>query len=127
MTTCVTRACAIVAAETTYTYRPSDAVAGRASHGDDARAGRLPWPGGLGEVPSGPPGVRVVHLLPIRPHHRTGLLRLESGLSAVAGQRGVLVRSSWARSLARVAGHRPQPLGMHLARPHPPRLAPARS
>ena len=49
-----------------------------------------------------------------RPHHRTGLLRLESGLSAVAGQRGVLVRSSWARRLARVAGNRPQPPGSRL-------------
>ena len=101
-------------AESYYTYRPSYAVAVRAPHGIDVHAGYSPWPGGLGEVLSGPPGVRVVHFLPIRPHHRTGLLRLESGLSAVAGQRGVLVRSSWARRLARVAGHRPQPPGSRL-------------
>ena len=100
--------------ESYYTYRPSYAVAVRAPHGIDVHAGYSPWPGGLGEVLSGPPGVRVVHFLPIRPHHRTGLLRLESGLSAVAGQRGVLVRSSWARRLARVAGHRPQPPGSRL-------------
>ena len=58
-------------------------------------------------VLSGPPGVRVVHFLPIRPLRRTSLLRLGSELSAVARQRCVLARSSSARRLARVAAHSP--------------------
>lgn len=29
--------------ESYYTYRPSDAVAGRTSHVDDVRAGHSPW------------------------------------------------------------------------------------
>ena len=74
--------------ESTYTYSPSDAVAGRASHVDDVRAGRLPWHGGLGEVLPGTIGLRVVHFLPIRQHHRTRLLRPGSTVSAVANQRG---------------------------------------
>mgnify|MGYP003313868607 CR=1 FL=1 len=103
--------------ETTYTYRPSDAVAVRTSHGDDARAGRLPWHGGLGEVLPGTIGLRVVHFLPIRQHHRTRLLRPGSTVSAVADQRGGLAQSSWARRLARVAGHRPQPPGSRVVSP----------
>ena len=99
----------VCTAETTYTYRPSDAVAGQASHGDDARAGRSPWHGGLGEVLPGTLGLRVVQFLPIRPHRRTRLLRPGSTVSAVARQRGGLAWSSWARRLARVAGHNPQP------------------
>ena len=42
--------------ESYYTYRPSDAVAGRASHVDDVRAGHSPWPGGdLIHTVCGPP------------------------------------------------------------------------
>ena len=103
--------------QSTYTYRPSDAVAGRASHGDDARAGRSPWHGGLGEVLPGTLGLRVVQFLPIRPHRRTRLLRPGSTVSAVADQRGGLAQSSWARRLARVAGHRPQPPGSRVVSP----------
>ena len=110
--------------ETTYTYRPSDAVAGRASHVDDARAGRSPWHGGLGEMLPGTLGLRIVHFLPIRPHRRTRLLRLGGAVSAVARQRGVLVRSSSVWRLARVAGHRPQPPGSRLAAPHRQRRSP---
>ena len=105
----------VCTAETTYTYRPSDAVAGQASHGDDARAGRSPWHGGLGEVLPGTLGLRVVQFLPIRPHRRTRLLRPGSTVSAVADQRGGLAQSSWARRLARVAGHHPQPPGSRFA------------
>ena len=76
--------------ESYYTYRPSDAVAVRTSHVDDVRAGYSPWHGGPRGVLSGPPGVRDVYFLPIRPHRRTSLLRLGSELSAVAGQRCVL-------------------------------------
>ena len=105
----------IITPETTYTYRPSDAVAVRTSHGDDARAGRLPWHCGLGEVLPGTLGLRVVQFLPIRPHRRTRLLRPGSTVSAVADQRGGLAQSSWARRLARVAGHHPQPPGSRFA------------
>jgi len=111
------RVTVLVCWETTYTYRPSDAVAGRASHGDDARAGRSPWHGGLGEVLPGTLGLRVVQFLPIRPHRRTRLLRPGSTVSAVADQRGGLAQSSWARRLARVAGHRPQPPGSRVVSP----------
>ena len=44
------------------------------SSGSHAHAGYSPWPGGLGGVLPGAPGVSVVHFSPIRPHHRTGLL-----------------------------------------------------
>ena len=87
----------------------------QASHGDDARAGRSPWHGGLGEVLPGTLGLRVVQFLPIRPHRRTRLLRPGSTVSAVADQRGGLAQSSWARRLARVAGHHPQPPGSRFA------------
>ena len=72
------------------TYRLPYAVTVRAPHGIDLRAGYKPWPGGPRGVLSGPPGVRDVYFLPIRPHRRTSLLRLGSELSAVAGQRCVL-------------------------------------
>ena len=67
-----------------------NAVTVRAPHGIDLRAGYKPWPGGPRGVLSGPPGVRDVYFLPIRPNRRTSLLRLGSELSAVAGQRCVL-------------------------------------
>lgn len=101
--------------ETTYTYSPPFERAGRASHVDDVRAGSSQWDGGLGEVLSGTIGLRVVQILPIRPHRPTRLLRLGGAVSAVARQRGGLARSSSARRLARVAEHRPQPPGLRVA------------
>ena len=95
------RVTVLVCWETTYTYRPSDAVAGRASHGDDARAGRSPWHGGLGEVLPGTLGLRVVQFLPIRVHGRTRLTTPRSAVSALADRRGGLAWSSCGREVER--------------------------
>ena len=80
--------------ESTYTYSPSDAVAGRASHVDDVRAGRLPWHGGLGEVLPGTIGLRVVHFPPRCLTARISLRRPTSHITPRTGPTRFDVRSS---------------------------------
>ena len=79
--------------ETTYTYRPSDAVAGRASHGDDARAGYLPGGRGSWEASPGPLGLHVVQFWSNWADRRTSLPRLGSAILSLPRRRGIVVRS----------------------------------
>ena len=97
--------------ESTYTYSPSDAVAGRASHVDDVRAGRLPWHGGLGEVLPGTIGLRVVHFPPRCLTARISLRRPTSHITPRTGPTRFDVRSS-------PGGRAEWALGEH---PHVPR------
>ena len=63
-------------------------------HGIDLRAGHFPWHCGPRGTLSGPPGLRVVHFLPIRPHCRTRLLRLGGAVSP-RGKGSCPVFSNW--------------------------------
>ena len=102
---------ALSPSESTYTYSPSDAVAGRASHVDDVRAGRLPWHGGLGEVLPGTIGLRVVHFPPMCLTARISLRRPTSHITPRTGPTRFDVRSS-------PGGRAEWALGEH---PHVPR------
>ena len=74
------------------------------TYGVEVHAGYFPWPGGPRGVLSGTPGVRVVPFFADSGTPcRTRLLRPGSAVLALAGQRGVLARSSGTSDLAIVS------------------------